>query len=474
MNPKKAQSGYVVVTTLVFSGVFLLILYSLLGLVFAQYERQRQIHRSTESLQIAEAGLDWYRWYLAHNPGDVSGPDDSMPYEKDITDPERGKVGTAKLDVSGSSYCGQNQWVDIQSTGWSNQNTDVTRTVRARYLRPSVARYSYILNSNVWAGDDRGISGPYHSNGGIQMDADHNSTVSSAREEWECSSGPDCDNSGETKPGVFGDGSNPELWDFPVPQVDFAGITLDLDNIRQTAKNQGTFFSGNQGNAPGGYHIIFNGDKTIDVYRVKKVDEIWGYSNDRGWHENEHAITQEQFDDTYTLSSQCPVIFSSNKLWLEGDISNKITVAAAKTKNPNFSADIVINDNIEYQKEKGAGLTAISENSVHIPLLSPDNMTVDGIFVAQNGHFGRDHYEENYVKSSREEYVLRNKLSITGSVVSNGSVGTQWVDESSGDRMSGYADRTNTFDRDQAVKPPPFTPFVTEEYELIRWQEVRQ
>jgi hypothetical protein len=472
MTKGSGQSGYVVVTTLVFSGVFLLILYSLLGLVFSQYERQRQIHRSTESLQIAEAGLDWYRWYLAHNPGDITGPDGSMPYEKTITDPERGDVGTAELDVSGSSYCGQNQWVDIESTGWSNKNTDVTRTVRARYLRPSVARFSYILNSNVWAGGDRDISGPYHSNGGIQMDASHNSTVSSAREDWTCTGGPDCDPSGETKPGVFGDGSDPELWDFPVPQVDFAGITLDLDTIRETAKNQGTFFSGNQGNASGGYHIIFNGDQTIDVYEVERIDEIWGQSDERGWHRNQHAIVDERFDGTYTLSDQCPVIFSSEKLWLEGDISNKITVAAAKTKNPNFSADIVINDDIEYQKEKGAGLTAISENSVHIPLLSPDNMTIDGIFVAQNGRFGRDHYERFYTSPIRWGYVDRDQLNITGSIVSNGSVGTQWVDND-GNRISGYADRTNTFDRDQAVQPPPFTPFVTEEYELVRWQEVR-
>jgi hypothetical protein len=275
-----------------------------------------------------------------------------------------------------------------------------------------------------------------------------------------------------TKPGVFGDGSNPELWEFPVPQIDFAGITMDLDNIRETAKNQGTYFPANQGKSAGGYHIIFNGDQTIDVYNVKKVDEIWGYSNQRGWHKNKHAITNEKFDGTYTLADDCPVVFSASKLWLEGDISNKVTVAAAKPKNPNTSADIVINDNIVYQKDKGAGLTAISERSVFIPLLSPDNMTVNGIFVAQNGHFGRDHYKKQYVQSSREKYVKRDELSITGSVVSNDRVGTQWVDDD-GNRVSGYKDRVNTFDRDQAIRPPPFTPFVTEEYELIRWQEVR-
>lgn len=87
LTNNKLHTGYVVVTTLVFAGVFLLILYSLLGLVFVQYESQKQAQRSAESLQIAEAGLDWYSWYLAHNPEDLDGPDDAMPYEHTITDP---------------------------------------------------------------------------------------------------------------------------------------------------------------------------------------------------------------------------------------------------------------------------------------------------------------------------------------------------------------------------------------------------
>ncbi len=467
------SGGYVVVTTIVFGGVFLLILYSLLGLVFAQYESQKQAQRSAESLQIAEAGLDWYGWYLAHNPGDIDGPDDSMPHEKTITDPERGEVGTAELDVSGSQFCGQNQWIDINSTGWSKQRPETTRTVEARYTRPSVARFSFIINDNVWAGDDREINGPYHANGGIRMDGTNNSKVTSAKEDWECTDSFGCDPGGETKPGIFGSGTNNGLWDFPVPPVDFTGITLDLNQIRSLAKSNGEYFgaAGGQSNRHG-WHIIFNGDGSFDAYRVQGTDSVTAYSNNEGWHDNYSVITKENFDGTYTLPEDCPVVYTEDKLWVEGEVTQKVSIAAAKSKNPNFESDVVLSGNITYNSDQ-AGLTVIAEKSINIPLIAPEDMKLSGIFVAQNGRFGRDHYDEYYLRGDREKYIKRGLLNITGSIVSNNRVGTSWSDNN-GNWVSGFEKRENSFDQDLAVSPPPLTPFVSEEYELVRWQEIRQ
>ena len=66
-------------------------------------------------------------------------------------------------------------------------------------------------------------------------------------------------------------------------------------------------------------------------------------------------------------------------------------------------------------------------------------------------------------------YVKRNSLEITGTIVSNGRVGTSW--SCGGVFCSGYETRINSYDRKQAVDPPPLTPFVDSEYRFIEWRE---
>jgi len=57
-----------------------------------------------------------------------------------------------------------------------------------------------------------------------------------------------------------------------------------------------------------------------------------------------------------------------------------------------------------------------------------------------------------------------------GTVVSNGRVGTQWV--SSGSFISGFRNRTNSFDRNLVDDPPPLLPSTSEVYDFVRWREV--
>jgi len=48
-------------------------------------------------------------------------------------------------------------------------------------------------------------------------------------------------------------------------------------------------------------------------------------------------------------------------------------------------------------------------------------------------------------------------------------VGTRWI--SGGTTVSGYTNRTNTYDRNLANNPPPFTPFSSQDYQLSQWRE---
>ena len=127
--------------------------------------------------------------------------------------------------------CGFYSAIDITSTGWTHKEPSLKRVVKVKYARPSVAEYAYILNDNVWAGADREIKGKYHSNGGIRMDGENDSLVTSAKTTWQCTSSFGCSSPYEVKPGVFGDGEGGErgLWEFPVQSIDFAQLFFCSD-----------------------------------------------------------------------------------------------------------------------------------------------------------------------------------------------------------------------------------------------------
>lgn len=466
MSSQQLQRGYLTISVIVFSGVFATILGGLIGFIFVQNRSQVVKEHRERAIQIAEGGLDYYKWYLAHYPNDLTnsqggglGP---LPY----SDPEGGAVGEFELEVNGETFCGVTSAVEIESTGWTNEEPNQTRTVYGKYARPSVAEYSYIINSSVWAGPDRTIRGPYHSNGGVRMDGDNQSTVSSAVEDWICTSSFGC-SPNQNVDGVFGGGSSSELWEYPVPQVDFGGITVDLVAMKDLAQDEGLYFSPDEE----GRRLVFQSNGTVSVYTVDDTDWVWGLSTEDGWHRNYHIIDDDDFVGNFDIPDDCPVIFVEDDVWLEGEVDGKVAVASANLIQPNVDTTIILNNNITYTDDDGSsGLTAIAEEDILIPLLSPNNMELRGIFIAQNGHFGRNHYDESDLPWYYDDYVERNNLIMVGTIVSNGRVGTQWT--SGGSFSSGYQNRENYYDRDLATAPPPLTPSFNEEFTFVEWLEV--
>ncbi len=462
--------GYLMLLVLVFGAVFLAVTSSLTGFIFSQQKLQLAKENRENALQISEAGLDYYKWFLAHFPDDLqNGTGLPGPYVVPYNDPEGGELGKFSLEVSGNSKCNAVSSIDITSTGWTNADPSFTQTVFGRYARPSVAEYAYIINSNVWAGSDRNIVGPYHSNGGVRMDGTSNSTVTSAIDQWLCTSSFGC-SPNQNQPGVFGSG-NSELWTYPVPQIDFAGLTVDLITMKSQAQTGGLYF----GPSGRGYRIVFKNDGTIDVYRVNSTAWVWGYSSENGWQRDYHRITSESFQGNFTPPASCQLVFVEDDLWIEGNVSNKITVASADVTSPNIDTTIILNNDITYTTTDGSvGLTAIAEKDVLIPLVSPDNMTLRGIFMAQKGHFGRNYYTTSGsrdVPNWLNNYVKQSSLTMTGTIVSSGRVGTKWSCGWSGYFCSGYATRYNFYDRNLANEPPPLTPFVSTDFRFIEWRE---
>lgn len=464
---KNKNEGSIVLMVVIFGSIFILLFGGTFGFIFVQHKFQISKVERERALGIAEAGVNYYKWFLSHYPDDLTdGTGLPGPYEHEYSDPESGAIGKFSLDISGVAQCGQYSAVDIESTGWTDEEPTLTRKVRVRYARPSVAEYSYIINDNVWAGADRQISGKYHSNGGIRMDGINDSLVTSAKDTWQCTPSFGCSSPYENKAGVFGDGVGGilGLWQFPVEPIDFDGLSLNLAQMKSLAQDYGIYLQ--KPTSGKGYHFIFKSDGSFDVYRVMSVDAVRGYSTEEGWHWDYHVIKKESFLQNYSVPPECGLIFVEADLWVEGVVNGKTTVVSANLVNPNKDTDVILNNNITYSSSDGSdGLLMIGENDVLIPLYSPDQMELKGIFMAQKGHFGRNYYScWDYPADCKKD-----SLEMNGSVVSNGRVGTRW--SCSGAYCSGYENRTNSYDRKLMVDPPPLTPFADDEYGFVKWAE---
>ena len=255
------QRGYLLLLALVFGGIFLAIITGFISFVVTQGTSQASKVNKERAIDVAEAGLDYYKWHLAHFPNDIqNGTGTSGPYIIAYDDPEDGRIGEFALTISGKTVCGDLASIDITSTGTVDAAPGVKRAVYGRYARPTVSEFSYIINSNVWAGSDRVIVGPYHSNGGVRMDGTNNSTVSSGIDTWSCTSSFGCSPTA-TKDGVFGVGPNSSFWSWPSPPINFTGLSVDLSAMKTKAQGSGRYF-GPSGNY--GYHVIVKSNNTFD------------------------------------------------------------------------------------------------------------------------------------------------------------------------------------------------------------------
>lgn len=473
MHTRTQRSGYLLVLVLVFGAIFFMMMTAFIGYVTTQAGLTRSKQNKEQALAIAEAGLDYYKWYLAHYPGDTTnGTTTPAPYVHTYNDPEGGPIGEFSLEIASSTACGEVYAVDIYSTGKTYADEDLTRTVYGRYARPTVAEFAYIINANVWAGADRVIVGPYHSNGGIRMDGTNNSTVSSGQETWNCTSSYGCSPSQPNANGVIGSGPNSDLWSFPSPPINFTGLTIDLAQMQAKAETGGGIYLGPSGDY--GYRIHFNADGTVSVYVVDTTYNYWGMTTESGWQTERHVINDDDFLATYTIPTNCSIIYVEDKVWLEGVVRGRVTIAAADVDTVGVSPSIILNNNITYANAT-SGLLAVAEQDVLVGLVVPDDMELNGIFVAQNGRFGRNHYVSGGtqdVESIHDGYICRDSLTINGTIVSNGREGTKWTGSGCGGYSSGFGTRYNSYDRDLVSDPPPLTPEVSDTYEFIEWREV--
>ncbi len=522
-----SQRGAIITLVLVFGSVFLMLIGGLFGFIMLQHKASLQKAAWKDALSVAEAGADYFRWKLPDSINEITDADiqDQQdwcsnaqteevcgsldwcgPYTHQYFDSNGEHIGEFTLCIKPKKICNKVLGIQIKSFGSTAAFPDVKRGVQVKLASTSIAEYAYLINDYVWAGEDRHIFGKYKSNQGIKMDGTNNSLVYSAVAggSWLCDSSYgcypwDCPERCETEgdacrcPGVAGAGGPKDLWhpseldDENLPSTfSFSGITAELDDIEDLAKAEGLYYPPSADNDPAGrgYHLILNQDGTFDIKIITGLNRIKCYSMENGWEEicdeeitSYSTVWPEQ--ENVALPPDCGLIFIEDDLWIEGVLRGKATIAAAG--GPDTS--VIINGNIEYATDPPDGsdsLAVITKKNILIPVHSPNNMRIQGVFVAQNGHFGRHHYIHPdvypgycfwYPQNCFEE-AKRDKLTIYGSIISNGRVGTKW--SSGGSFVSGYNERRNFFDSKLAKDPPPLLPSVSPALEFISWEETRQ
>jgi hypothetical protein len=467
---QKNKKGIITTYVLVFGAIFLMIIGGLLGFILLQMRQVAQKVAWNESLNIAEAGINYYRWCINNNV------EQNCQSQKDYLDPSGKLIGKFSLQVTDTVSCGQNIKKEIISTGWTSNFPQVKRKIQVLYGRASVAKYSYLLNDNVWIGSDHQIRGPYQSNGGIRMDGGNQSTVSSADQEWICTDSFGCSSCPTNRgcriqgsdcicPGVFTttQNGNPSLFFFPTPSFDFNGITIDLAQMKSTAKLSGIYLPPSTTTNPSakGYHIKFKNNGTFEAWIITGLSSTYAYNLAEDWHYDYFTITSEYLYNTYTVPPSCSAIFIEDNIWPEGVVAGRVTLASANLLNPGIDTDVVLSGNITVAQDGIDSLALIGERNILIGPQSPDQMQLKGIFIAQKGLFGRNHYPNN----------IKSLLQIHGSIVSNGRVGTQWVSGST--IISGYSQRETYFDTNLIYNPPSFVPYVEPDFKIINWNEIK-
>ena len=446
---KKDKRGNILMFVMVFGSIaFSLIVIGVAGYAISENSASNYKHNREMAFQIAEAGVNYYRWHLAHNKTDYKdGTNSAGPYVHVYEDKDGNPIGHYSLTITappnGSTV------VMVQSVGWLDSQPNSKRTLKARLGFPALTDYAFLTNGDVWIGNTESVSGKFHANGGIRFDGTGNAPITSAVPTYTCKPYHGCNN--VTEPGVWGAGGPQTYWGFPAPAQDFTAVTANLAAIKTGSQQSGGVYISSSGKQ--GWRLQFLSNGTFKAYKVNTTN---CYSaQDTSGNNITPCIDINTLGTatTYNMPTN-GYIYVEDTVWVDGTVNGRATVGVATGKN------IIINDNLLYTAKDGNHvLGLIASQNILIPKNSPVNLEIDAALLAQNGAALRYYYSNN----------IKTNLIIYGSVISNGIWTWNWSNGSS--IVSGYTNTNSTYDANLTYGPPPGFP-VGSVYNLISWEEV--
>lgn len=475
------RQGQLSVSVVIFSALAVVLISGFVFLAGSFLQLSVRSLNRTQAFSIAEAGIEYYRWHLAHAPSDFEdGTGAPGPYTHPFYDKSGVRIGEFVLDITpppaGSTV------VTIQSTAKVDADASIQKIIQVRLAVSSLSKFALAMNSAVRFGEGTEVFGEIMSNGGIRFDGLAHNLVQSAVGSYD-----DPDHGGQAEFGVHTHvgtvdpqppaavPSRPDIFmagrTFPVPALDFAGITQDLATLKTDAQSAGYYAtsSGAQG-----YDLLLFASGTYNVYKVTAVtpppNGCTNTSNQDGW--GTWTVQSETLVASGTIPANGKMFFEDN-VWVRGQVSStRVTIGSGKfPDNASTRTSITLNQDLRYTHYDGKDAIAlIAQKDITVGLFSNDILRIDAALVAQNGRVGRFYYQPPNDESNNNRCgstVVRQKITLYGMLASNLRYGFGYTD------ATGYQTREIIYDTNLLYAPPPGFPLITDQYALISWDEVQ-
>ena len=481
MHKTPLKRGYLIIHTIVYGAIALILITGLANWGSVNIRAGRDAALREQAFQIAEAGIEYYRWHLAHASTDYQdGAGAPGPYVHEYRDATGAVIGTFTLTITpppvGSTL------VIVVSEGVVTANPSITRRIEAKFAIPSIAKFAFVANSKMRFGAGTEVFGPIHSNDGIRFDGLAHNLVTSFKYSYD-----DPDHSGADEYGVHTHlspsdpvppvppppGTPPSRTDVfisgrqvSVPAVDWNGFTQDLSQMKTDAQTSGRYFAGS---GALGYNIVLKTDDTFDLYTVTSLvspqSNCYNSQNQSGW--GTWSIASETLLGNYAFPAN-GLVFLEDNVWVEGTISSaRLTIAAGRfPESSSTNANIIVNEDIRYTNYDGADvLGLIAQGNINVGLVSNDVLTIDAAIVAKNGRAGRYYYRYAFSKSC-SPYHQRDTINLFGMIATKERYGFAYTDG------NGYETRNIIYDGNLLYGPPPSFPLTSDQYQTISWREL--
>jgi len=480
--PNIFSRGAILIQILVFSSLAAIMITALSNWSANDLKLGKKELRRETAFQVAEAGIEYYRWHLAASSTDfMDGTYAPGPYIHNYYDKDGNLLGTFSLEITPEGT-GSTK-VKIISTGTVVDDSNITRKIEVMLAKPSFAEYAIATDSDVYIGEGTEVFGPVHANGGVRFDGYAHNIVSSSLSSYkdpshnlptdEYAVHTHLDESGT----VLLDGADPvppealpvrsDVFEvgraFPVPEMDFDRFTKDLYNLKELAKENGIFLSDS---GMLGYHLVLKTDDTFDIYKVSTETSLPSgcsqYGGIFGW--GPWSIDTETFIENQPFPAN-GIIFVDDHAWVDGQINGaKLTIATGRLpENQGQEKHIMVNKDLLYTSYDGTDkLGLVAQGNIIIGMTSEDDLRIDGAMVGKTDRILRYYYKEECAP-----YDIRNNIYLYGSLTSSDTYGFSYDDG------NGYQNITIVFDPELLYEPPPSFPLVSDEFQTVYWKEIK-